>query len=192
MATTVDVQSFRGRMQRLESLIHGIEHGADPAAKAAAQEVVQSLLDLHASAFQNVLAHLDEAGQAGQALIHRLADDEIISGLLLLYGLHPHDLETRVRSALDKLRPQLTSHGGDVELVSVIDGAVRLRVHGGGGCCSSGAAVKGAIEEALYEKAPDLESLHVEEVSAPATTFVPVAELSLRDGAARTANLAER
>ena len=44
--------------------------------------------------------------------------------VLLLYGLHPHPIETRVRQALDKVRPYLDSHGGNVELLSVNDGVV--------------------------------------------------------------------
>ena len=47
----------------------------------------------------------------------------MVGGLLMLHGLHPLDLETRVRQALDQVRPYLRSHGGNVELLGVSDGA---------------------------------------------------------------------
>ena len=37
-------------------------------------------------------------GEPGHALIASLAGDDLVSSLLLLYGLHPLDLETRVES----------------------------------------------------------------------------------------------
>ena len=42
----------------------------------------------------------------------------------------PGDLETRVREALDEVRPYMESHGGDVELLGIEDGVARLRLDG--------------------------------------------------------------
>ncbi len=56
------------------------------------------------------------------------AGDEVVAGLLLLHGLHPLDVETRVRQALESVRPLLRSHGGNVELLEVREGVVRLRL----------------------------------------------------------------
>lgn len=188
MATTVDVKDFRGRMQRLESLIQGIERSGSNPAAAQAREAIQALLDLHASAFERVLEHVADQGETGQALIARLADDDIVSGLLILYGMHPVDLETRVGQALTKVRPYLRSHGGDVELLSIEGGHVRLRMQGScHGCASSAQTLKLSIEEAIFERAPDVDQLDVEGVTPPAeatASFVPVEELSLRTGAA--------
>lgn len=190
MATTVDVKDFRGRMQRLESLIQGIERSGDSPAAGQAREAIQALLDLHASAFERLLEHIADQGEVGQALLARLAGDDVVSGLLILYGLHPLDLQTRVGQALTKVRPYLHSHGGDVELVSIQGGHVRLRMQGScHGCASSAQTLKLSIEEAIFEKAPDVDKLDVEGVQAPAeapaASFVPVEELSLRNGTAR-------
>jgi Fe-S cluster biogenesis protein NfuA len=104
--------------------------------------------------------------------------------LLLLYGLHPLDFDSRVRQALDQVRPYLRSHGGDVELLDTTGGVVRLRMQGScHGCPSSAMTLQSAIEEAIYAKAPDLTALEVEGVTKqPAedrSTFVPVEELSV-------------
>jgi Fe-S cluster biogenesis protein NfuA len=71
--------------------------------------------------------------------------------------LHPDDIETRVQRGIEKVRPYLKSHGGDVELASVRDGIVRLVLHGScGSCPSSSLTLKSAVEDALFEAAPDI------------------------------------
>src|SRR5882762_4024962 len=83
----------------------------------------------------------------------------------MLYGLHPLDLETRVLKAVDKVRPYLKSHGGNVALLGIDDGVVRLQMEGNcNGCASSAMTMKLAIEEAIYEVAPDVAELLVEGV----------------------------
>ena len=91
-----------------------------------------------------------------------------MSSLLLLYGLHPLDLEARVQQALEKVRPLLRSHGGNVELLGIADGVVRLRMLGScHGCPSSAMTLKNAIEEAIYAAAPDATAIEVEGVAEP-------------------------
>jgi hypothetical protein len=55
-------------------------------------------------------------------LIDKIAEDELVSKLLVLRGLHPLDLETRVRCALDLVKPRLGLHSGDVDLLGVTPG----------------------------------------------------------------------
>ena len=55
-------------------------------------------------------------------MAERLATDDLVASLLLVHGLHPHDVERRVSDALDRVRPYLGSHGGDVDLLEVTDG----------------------------------------------------------------------
>lgn len=178
---------IRQRMQRIESLLREAEQMPDPKAKARTRELMQAVLDLHGAGLEKILEHL--AGtDAGAALIDALGRDELVGGLFLLHGLHPVDLETRVRQALDKVRPYLRSHGGNVELLSAADGKVRLRMEGScHGCPSSAVTLKLAIEEAIYAAAPDLAALEVEGVvepkPAPHSTFIPVEELAGSNGA---------
>ena len=104
-----------------------------------------------------------------------------MSSLLLLYGLHPVDLETRVHQALDKVRPLLKSHGGNVDLLGIADGVVRLQLQGScHGCPSSAQTLHNAIEAAIDEFAPDVVELKVEGVAVhapPVSGFVPLAQL---------------
>jgi Fe-S cluster biogenesis protein NfuA len=61
------------------------------------------------------------------------------------------------------VRPHLDSHGGNVELLSITDGVVRLRLEGTcRGCPSSAETLKLAIESAIYSAAPDVVSIEAE------------------------------
>ncbi len=156
-------REFQNRMARIEELIHAIDAMPDEKARAQTRELVQALLDLHGNGLNRALETIFDSGPDGQALINKLAEDDLISNLLLLHGLHPLDLETRVRHALDEVKPRLGLHGGSVELMGVTpEGAVRLQLEGNcEGCPSSRVTLKYSIEEALYAAAPDITSLEV-------------------------------
>ncbi len=158
-----DDKKFQQRMQRVESLLQQVERFADPAARDAAREVVQALMDLHGAALAAMLERAAAAGETGRALIDAFADDDLVSSVLLLYGLHPLGLEERVRRALQSVRPALSAHHGDVELLGIEDGVVRLRLLGScDGCPSSAVTLKTTVEEAIVAAAPDAVAVEVE------------------------------
>jgi Fe-S cluster biogenesis protein NfuA len=185
---TVEDRAFVQRMQRIEGLIQAMENHPDPAAQALSRELVQSLLELHEAGLAKILAHTAGAGEAGQTLGRIFAADPLIGSLLLLHGLHPEDLETRVRRALERVQRALQAQGSNVELVAVAEGAVRLRLNGRGkGCPSSAQAIRQTVEEAVYAAAPDLTLLEIEQAEAqpegPHTTFIPREQLRRVPGA---------
>jgi Fe-S cluster biogenesis protein NfuA len=157
MARTTDEGSFQARMQRLEALLAEVERYADPLARAHTREIVQAILDLHGTGLEKILDQIAATGEEGLALIEALARDDLVGSLLLLYGLHPQDLEARVRQALDDVRPALRSHGGNVELLGVHGAVVRLRLHAScDGCPSSAATMQQTIREAVFARAPEV------------------------------------
>lgn len=110
--------------------------------------------------------------------------DDLVSNLLLLHGLHPHDLEVRVAEALARVRPHLATHGGDVALLGLEGSVVRLRMQGScHGCPSSSATLRQTIEAAIYEAAPDVTAIEVEGVveSSPGRTSLPIVTLGPSD-----------
>src|SRR5438552_2044164 len=111
-------QAFLQRMQHIEGLIHSLETIADAQVRASMQQLVQSLMELHGAGLERIMALVSQAGEPGGAIIDRLVQDDLVASLLLLYELHPVDLETRVRQALDKVRLSVRAHGGHVELLS--------------------------------------------------------------------------
>ncbi|CAM3029744.1 NifU family protein [Sporolactobacillus spathodeae] len=66
----------------------------------------------------------------------------------------------QVVEVLDKLRPFLLRDGGDVELIGVEEGIVRVKLLGAcENCPSSTLTLKAGIERALLENVPGVKEL---------------------------------
>ena len=174
-----DERDFRADMQRIGGLVQEIESIADPAVRATTKDLMQSLMDLHGAALEKALDIVAEAGEPGMSIIDRLGRDSLVSSVLVLYGLHPEDLETRVVKAVEKIRPQLRKQSCEVELLGVNNGIVRVRVETGSHTCgSTGKTVQATLEGAIYDAAPDLSSLIVEGFEEkPSAGFVALYKL---------------
>ena len=175
----MDGKDFREDIQRIGELVQEIESIADPAARAATLNLVRSLMSLHGVVLEKALEIVAEGGEPGISIIDRLGRDSLVSSVLILYGLHPEDIDTRVVKAVDKVRPQLRKQGCEVELLNVNDGAIRLRVKTGSHACGSTAkTVQATLEGAMYDAAPDLTSLVIEGLEEkPASCFVALDKL---------------
>jgi Fe-S cluster biogenesis protein NfuA/nitrite reductase/ring-hydroxylating ferredoxin subunit len=159
-ATRTD-DAARELIAGVEGLLERLETLPDAAARQTATEVVQALLDLYGEGLGrivDVVAARDDGTMAQQ-----LGEDELVSHLLLLHGLHPVPVEERVRGALESVLPYLESHGGNVQLIGVQEGIVHLRLEGScAGCPSSSMTLKLAIEDAIFKAAPDVEEVRAE------------------------------
>jgi len=151
-------QEFQQRLKSIERLLGEIDAAADPNLRSTARELVQLVMDLHGAGLERMLELIRSSDDG---VVEKLGRDELVSSLLILYGLHPLDLETRVARALEKaLRP----HEGEVELLGIQDGVVRLRIHANGhGCGSKPEALKEIVETAILNGAPDVEALIIED-----------------------------
>jgi Fe-S cluster biogenesis protein NfuA/nitrite reductase/ring-hydroxylating ferredoxin subunit len=153
---------------QVESLLARLRAaGGDTA--ATAEELVRLLVGLYGDGLRQVVATLQAEGQAGAGLLARLTEDPLVESLLLLHDLHPLDADARIQRALDRVRPYLGSHAGDVRYLGVTDGVARLRLEGNcHGCPSSAVTVKLAIEGAVTEAAPEVTEVMVEGVTEEA------------------------
>jgi Fe-S cluster biogenesis protein NfuA len=69
-------------------------------------------------------------------------------------------MKEKVQAALDKIRPALQADGGDVELVDVKDGIVKVKLTGHcGGCPMSQITLKRGIERVLKEQVPEVKEV---------------------------------
>jgi Fe-S cluster biogenesis protein NfuA len=173
-ATAVQQQSAR-----IEELIHKLEASADPGSLETARELIASLMALYGEGLERLTEIIAAKGEAGREILDELGRDDLVGNLLAANGLHPLDLEVRVGRAIEKLRPRLRAQGS-VELLGTEGGVVRLRVRASGsGCGSSAGSLKSAVEEAMYEAAPDLVHLAIEvvEEQSAASGFVPLEKL---------------
>ncbi len=69
-------------------------------------------------------------------------------------------MKEKVQQALDKIRPMLQADGGDVELVDIEDGVVKVRLQGAcAGCPMSQMTLKNGIEKILKKEIPEVKSV---------------------------------
>ena len=168
---------------RIESLLDALGAGG-AVARGRAEELVRQVTELYGAGLARILEILHDRGQLDDGTLDALTADELVSSLLVIHGLHPQDLETRVAGALDSVRPYLGSHGGDVDLLDISpEGVVRLRLLGTcQGCPSSSVTLKFAVEEAIESAAPEVTGIEVvEEESRPGIpALIPVDALLVR------------
>ncbi len=180
---------LRATGERIDALIESIAGGgAGPAnptrSRERAEDLVRAVTDLYGAGLERLLDIVYDSGRLDDELLALLAEDDLVASLMLVHGLHPYDVPTRVENALESVRPYLGSHGGDVELLEVSDeGAVRLRLLGScDGCPSSSVTLELAVQDAIEAAAPEVTSIEVE--SPPSTggaeTLIPVDALRSR------------
>lgn len=175
-----DDKDFQVKVQRIGELVGELENIADPEARASAKALVQLLLDLHGAGLERVLEIVAKHDESGQGTIDELGRDPLVSSLLVLYGLHPLDLESRVAQAVERVRPQVRKGGGELDLLGIESGVVRLQVRiTGHACGSTGRTLKKLVEDAVYEAAPDMNRLLIQGLEEPAGSsgFVPLGKL---------------
>jgi Fe-S cluster biogenesis protein NfuA len=72
-------------------------------------------------------------------------------------GVEDPETRAKVAKVLDELRPYINADGGDIQLVSVLDGVVRVSMHGACvGCSSSIYTLQLGIERKLKEEIPGI------------------------------------
>jgi hypothetical protein len=172
-------KEFQEKMRQLGTLVGEIDQVPGGGSKVAARELVQLLMEVHRTGLERIMELVYQSGGEGGAIIDSFGQDPIVRNLLLLYSLHPDDLETRVVRALDTVRARLRKFDSRVELVSLHEGAVQVRLHTSGH--ARGSTIKdlrSIVEGGVYDLAPDLTSLTIlapEEESS--SGFVPLQSL---------------
>jgi len=66
-------------------------------------------------------------------------------------------VKEKVETALEELRPQLQADGGDIELLGVENGVVKVKLKGAcAGCPMSTMTLKMGVEQHLKKKIPEI------------------------------------
>jgi Fe-S cluster biogenesis protein NfuA/nitrite reductase/ring-hydroxylating ferredoxin subunit len=147
---------WRTAGDRIQTLLDSCA-ASGAAAYERAQQLVREVVGLYGAGLERIM---QLAGDPGMA--ERLATDDLVASLLLVHGLHPHDAHRRVSDALDRVRPYLGSHGGDVDLLEVTGDTVRLAFTGScKSCPSSAVTLELAVEDAVRAAAPEISSIEV-------------------------------
>jgi len=159
----VDEKEFRERVQDIGRLVAGLDEISDNKARTSARELVQSVMELHGAGVEKMMEIIFAQGATGPEIIEKLGHDRVVGSLLVLHGLHPDPLETRVERAVEQVTAKLRKQEVEVHLISMEAGVVRIHAKTSDHACGSTAATaRGEIEEAVYEAAPEIGSLVIE------------------------------
>lgn len=147
MIAEADVLELSGRV---ETLLAGFQN------RAQAEELLRALITLYGEGLRRVICAIERAPDAPR-ILGDICADPFVASLLLVHDLHPVPLRARIEGALDKARPYIRSHGGEVEVLAVEDGIVELRLSGTcDGCPASSATMKLTIEREIRAVAPEV------------------------------------
>jgi Fe-S cluster biogenesis protein NfuA/nitrite reductase/ring-hydroxylating ferredoxin subunit len=158
---------WRTAGDRIQTLLDSCAAGGATAHERA-QQLVREVVGLYGAGLERIIQLADDP-----VLAERLATDDLVASLLLVHGVHPHDVHRRVSDALDRVRPYLGSHGGDVHLVDIASGpegdTVWLQFAGTcRSCPSSAVTLELAVEDAIRAAAPEIFSIEL--VAEPDST----------------------
>ena len=169
---------WRSAGDRIQTLLDATSAGGT-LARERAEQLVREVVDLYGAGLSRIMATVGD--RADRGTVDLLVADDLVASLLLVHGLHPHDLRRRVADALDRVRPYLGSHGGDVRLLDIVGDAVQLQFTGScKSCPSSAVTLELAVEDAIRAAAPEVSSIDVvtpEAASTEATTVIPAESL---------------
>jgi Fe-S cluster biogenesis protein NfuA/nitrite reductase/ring-hydroxylating ferredoxin subunit len=174
-----DDAHWRTAGDRIQTLLDA-SAGGGPAVAARTERLAAELTDLYGEALQRMMSI---AARSNPEALDGFAADDLIASLLLVHGLHPHGIARRIEDALDRVRPYLGSHGGDVTLIDVVDDAgestARLQFAGScKSCPSSAVTLEFAVEDAVRAAAPEITSIEV--ISAEPDSLISADSLMRR------------
>jgi Fe-S cluster biogenesis protein NfuA/nitrite reductase/ring-hydroxylating ferredoxin subunit len=173
-----DDAQWRTAGDRIQTLLDASAVGGT-VARERAERLVGEVTDLYGAGLERMLRI---AVAADPALVDSFVADDLVASLLLVHGLHPHDVDRRIEDALDSVRPYMGSHGGDVKLLGVVDDVVRLEFAGScKSCPSSAVTLELTVEDAVRAAAPEIATIEVvTPEAAPSATVIPAESLLSR------------
>lgn len=155
----MDVDASLVRMGELLDHLQGI---TDEDTKGKIFELLDWIDGLHREAAVRIASMLPMDALAS------LREDPVIDRLFQIYSddedvEDPDDLAGTLEEALDEIRPYLHSHGGEMEILDVAHGVVRMRLMGScHGCPSSSVTLTQGVEQILKERWPSFRRIEVE------------------------------
>ncbi len=156
-------------LDRVAELTTHLLDGSDASVRNAVEELVDWLDVYHREGLGRFVEIVRQ--WRGELFLEQAALDPVVGELLDTYGLGV-DVDSVaadrvIQLALDEVRPYVHSHGGEIEVRSVVDGVVQLRMHDScDGCTAADDTVTRRIEVALREHWIDFRRVEVEEPTA--------------------------
>jgi len=162
VAETPDVNAT---VQKIEVILDELRQ-ADPQWRESAEEIIRLLMQLYGAGIARTIEML------GPEAAVRLADDKLVSSLLLLHGLHPVDAQSRIQEALQRIERRLDGVRLSVTVGS--DEVAQVRVEWNGGAPPP-PTLGAMIERGVAESAPDIGGVEIEGLPQPVVPLVQIA-----------------
>jgi len=141
-------------LDRIEELLGDIE-GLDDDVRNRVFELLDGVDAVHRLAVTRLAAAL------GATLRPLRRADVAVDWLFEAYGIGVDDIDA-ASAALEQIRPYLHEHGGEVEVLGVQQGVVRVRLLGScSGCTSAAETLRHGVEESLRENLPGFVAMEV-------------------------------
>jgi Fe-S cluster biogenesis protein NfuA len=141
-------------LDRLEDLFGEIEQ-VDEAVRDRVFELLDGVDAIHRLAVTRL------ADALGAEVDRLRRSDPAVAWLFEAYGVGVDDVAAAA-AALDPIRPYITGHGGDVEVLGVERGVVRVRLDGAcSGCTSAAQTLRYGVEQALRDNLPGFVAMDV-------------------------------
>jgi len=161
-------------LQELDSRIQELERLPYPQIRDQVFHVLQLIDRAHRPGLTEIARLLKGAGAWEEVLEH-----EPSRLLLTLYDLVPFDERAQAELAVEAVRPYIRSHGGEIEILEVENGKVRVRLRGScDSCAASAATLEHGVLAALKEGFPGFSALVVDDSPGggpePASDLVPL------------------
>ena len=145
----------------VETLLAELEEFPDPHVREVALALLEAVMGVHRAGLSRILEMMrDHPG--GDDFLRLMREDPVVASLLLSHDLMDSGagLEDRVRAAVEKVRPYMQGHGGDVEVIEVRAGRVHLRLGGAcDGCGFSENTLRLGIEQILRKEVPEAKEI---------------------------------
>ena len=149
----VSLSSLGPLLDRLETLLGDVEE-LDETVRDRVFELLDGVDAVHRLAITRLAEVLGDQ-------LPQLRADVAVDWLFEAYGVGVDDVGA-ASAALEQVRPYLHEHGGEVEVLSVLNGVVRVRLIGAcSGCTSAAATLRHGVEEALRENLPGFVAMDV-------------------------------
>lgn len=157
--STVDL-SFEQLAEQVDQAVAAVNN-LDAQGKQQALALKTAIEAFHKVGLTKIVQKL-KADPRGKELLFDLVDEPSVYALFAMHGLVRADITTRVSQVLDRVRPYMQSHGGDVELVRVEGATAFVKLHGAcNGCSMSAVTLREGVEEALVTQVPEIKAVEV-------------------------------
>jgi hypothetical protein len=149
-------------MQEMEALLDRLERLGDPSVREDARALVAGLLRLHGSALAR-LVEITTQTPAGPSLLAAWKENPEVAALLLLHGLHPDDLSSRVHRALARVQPLADFLGVGVHAGPISESRAQIELTVASDVPRHALAeLQEQIERAFLELAPEVQAVEFE------------------------------